>query len=1305
MSGFPLPISVAFFFFIFIHTLQAQTAVTVTTNAGDQSVGSFGWAVTTLNSAGDGSVSFSISSPITLSQSLPSLAQNVTFLGSGTTVIGQNNSQSQFLFQQGLNQQENLFFQNNGALSAGLDVGVTASSLNVGSLIKTTLNAADAATISTSNGVNVTGSGGGNAAMTVGTWNIGLGNYLYAGAGGSVTDTNGSGDQGGTGGSASVTAASMTMPGTGFFYLYGGAGGSVTDLGTATNTGGNGGWASASFGSVSISNTGNVGINGGNGGAAITGGAGGAATLTAGSVSLSQNMDVFAGQGGNGASVGGDGGSGYVSFGSYMGNTGSNFQLTGGNGGNAGSGLGGAGGSVFVAGGTATIFGMSPNAPFFEAVGGDGGTGLTGGNGGSAGISLTSLVIGPSATFKVSGGDGSGGALGAAPGNGGLGGDTTFSLGTFSIGVSTTLNISSGNGGSGGDSTNSGGTGGNGGAGGALGVTFGTLNLGTGSILNLIGGTGGNGGGVVSGGTGGTGGNGGSVSLFIGAVTMASGNFLDISGGNGGNGGNAGTNGPAGATGQASASIGDLEGAGTVAMTGNAVLSLGGGNFSGSINGSESLLTSGVLILSGANNFSGGTTINGTLLVDTNGTVGTGTIVNTNIFEYINSANAGASTILNNFVLAFNNNSSAGNAVITNDHILDFAASSTAGSATITGNNGSVVQFSGSSSGGSARFIENAGGLFDISGHGTASVTVGSIEGSGSFTLGSNNLAVGTNDLTTTVSGVISGTGGSLSKFGTGTLTLTGANSYTGGTDVEMGTLAVGNASALGAGSVSVNGGTLMTAGTTLVFNVSNYFQGTNGTLQLGLGGSGAVSQDHMNVTGTASFNGTLDLSSSYGALSALPIGSSIILINASSVSGMFQQVNENYSGIRLLPVYTSSAVELESIIPSFQAVGTTPNQKAIGADLDTVALNPKMNSLMTSIGLLSNTDIQTAYGQMTPEDFTGFFQAGFEGALARTALVDQRLSQLMDNVDNTVWLPGFSSTGTPLFAANLPAQKEAAMAPRQFSPWGGFISGDGGFFDVSSDSNAAGYKVTTFGLTGAGADYRISREIVAGLMVGYGHTDVSLGTGGTLTADGGQAGLYGLFYSEGFYAGGLVEGGLNSYGTQRLSYGGIAKGSSQGTQYDGALELGYQFKSGQVKIGPMGLVQYSSVGLSGFTEQGSQAPLTIPTQSENSLLSRMGVRAASQWSLGVDASLNPSLQLAWEHEFNYQGGTFQAGFGTGDSFTVRGPQIGQDGLMAGVGVGVSFGKSLTVSLGYQGEFGRTNLSSGEINGGMKIGF
>ena len=78
--------------------------------------------------------------------------------------------------------------------------------------------------------------------------------------------------------------------------------------------------------------------------------------------------------------------------------------------------------------------------------------------------------------------------------------------------------------------------------------------------------------------------------------------------------------------------------------------------------------------------------------------------------------------------------------------------------------------FNGASTGGTARVKVFDNGYLDISGH-QSGVTIGSIEGSGNVFLGANKLTVGTNNINTSFSGVISGTG-LLAKVGSGVLTL-----------------------------------------------------------------------------------------------------------------------------------------------------------------------------------------------------------------------------------------------------------------------------------------------------------------------------------------------------------------------------------------------------------------------------------------------------------------------------------------------------------------------------------------------------
>ncbi|RWL80065.1 MAG: autotransporter outer membrane beta-barrel domain-containing protein, partial [Mesorhizobium sp.] len=90
--------------------------------------------------------------------------------------------------------------------------------------------------------------------------------------------------------------------------------------------------------------------------------------------------------------------------------------------------------------------------------------------------------------------------------------------------------------------------------------------------------------------------------------------------------------------------------------------------------------------------------------------------------------------------------------------------------------------------------------------------TIGSLSGAGNVALGDRKLTIG-GDASTAFSGSISGAGGSLAKLGTGTLTLSGTNTYTGATTVDAGRLRVDGS--LGNTAVSVNSsGTLSGVGT-----------------------------------------------------------------------------------------------------------------------------------------------------------------------------------------------------------------------------------------------------------------------------------------------------------------------------------------------------------------------------------------------------------------------------------------------------------------------------------------------------------
>jgi fibronectin-binding autotransporter adhesin len=135
---------------------------------------------------------------------------------------------------------------------------------------------------------------------------------------------------------------------------------------------------------------------------------------------------------------------------------------------------------------------------------------------------------------------------------------------------------------------------------------------------------------------------------------------------------------------------------------------------------------------------------------------------------------------------------------------------------------------------------------------GLSSVTLGGLAGTGDLGLSNTALTVGGYNQDTTYSGAIQA-GISLTKVGTGTLTLTGtSNTYTGGTFLNGGTVSISADTNLGSGGLSFGGGTLRvtashSSGRAVAFNAGggtvDVDSGVTLTLSGALGGTGGLTK------------------------------------------------------------------------------------------------------------------------------------------------------------------------------------------------------------------------------------------------------------------------------------------------------------------------------------------------------------------------------------------------------------------------------------------------------------------------------
>jgi len=276
---------------------------------------------------------------------------------------------------------------------------------------------------------------------------------------------------------------------------------------------------------------------------------------------------------------------------------------------------------------------------------------------------------------------------------------------------------------------------------------------------------------------------------------------------------------------------------------------------------------------------------------------------------------------------------SAGNATIINNGAMTsgavggktiFYETSTADSATLIANSGTgggeggQIFFNEKSTGGTSRVELFGNGSLDISAHAAPGVTIGSIEGDGTALLGANNLTVGSNNLSTTFSGVIQdggqngGVGGSLTKIGSGTLVLSGANTYTGSTNVNRGVLQVdgsinsntsvhGNGTLAGTGTVNGNvtnnNGGKVSPGEApgvpgVLTIVQNYTQAQYASLMIQIAGMNAGQFSVLDVLGTANLSGRLDPVLLNGFIPT--IGQSFTFLTYAAVNGTLSIFNPN---------------------------------------------------------------------------------------------------------------------------------------------------------------------------------------------------------------------------------------------------------------------------------------------------------------------------------------------------------------------------------------------------------------------------
>ncbi|MGO4712231.1 autotransporter domain-containing protein [Bradyrhizobium sp. 2TAF24] len=680
----------------------------------------------------------------------------------------------------------------------------------------------------------------------------------------------------------------------------------------------------------------------------------------------------------------------------------------------------------------------------------------------------------------------------------------------------------------------------------------------------------------------------------------------------------------------------------------------------------------------------------------------------------------------------FSNASTAGSAAITNnggDARLTFSGTSTASNATIT-NNGGFLYFFATSTAGNAAITNAAGGTVDFSRSvgpaGDGKLSAGSIAGAGNFYLGARELTVGGNNLSQEVSGVISdcgasgsacSTGGALVKIGTGALTLSGVNTYTGATTVNGGILSVGGSIASSLLTSVNSGGLLMGTGTVgnTTVNSGGALLGGNGTAGPSLAVSGNLAfqsgafyfvqfspatASFVSVGGTATLGGATV--SAVFAPGSYITRQYTILTAKGGVSGTFGAVAETNlpSNLRTTLSYDATHAYLNLVLSFVPPPGSGlgGNQQGVGAAITNYFNSnggiPIIYSALTALGLAQASGETATASQQATFDAMGQFMG---------LLTDPFIAR--NGGDGTAsGAPGFAGSA---YAAPMRDDAFAMLTkapPSALQRWSVWGAGFGGAQSTAGNTVAGtnGSTSRIYG-TAVGADYLLGPNTLIGFALAGGGTSFAVNGFGSGRSDLFQAGGY-VRHSDGpFYLSSALAYGWQDISTDRtVTIAGVdrLRAAFNANAWSGRLEGGYRFLApwtGGIGITPYAAGQATIFALPAYAEQampGTPAfALAYAAKSVTDSRSELGFRTDK--SLAVSSGvLTLRGRFAWAHDFNPDraiAATFQAL--PGASFVVNGARLASDSALTTASAEMKWMNGWSAVATFDGEFSNVTRS------------
>jgi uncharacterized protein YhjY with autotransporter beta-barrel domain len=245
------------------------------------------------------------------------------------------------------------------------------------------------------------------------------------------------------------------------------------------------------------------------------------------------------------------------------------------------------------------------------------------------------------------------------------------------------------------------------------------------------------------------------------------------------------------------------------------------------------------------------------------------------------------------------------------------------------------------------------------------------------------------------------------------------------------------------------------------------------------------------------------------------------------------------------------------------------------------------------------------------------------------------------------------SSLSSPFYASTTGGGGSGAAfsssSQRRWNGLGFFASGQVESLNRNITTFQNGYTSNILGIT-AGADYRFSKKLVAGLALSYSNTDGDFRSGGGNFSTNSYGGTMFAAYLPTDRTFVQVTGGYthNNYLVARATSAsiinpntsittttsGLASSNSNGNVFNLGLLTGYDHPIGRFTIGPRAGVNYSNTKIGDYGERGSTGiELKYDDQWINSMQSVLGIQGSAAFSTGLGVLVS-QVNVDYIHEF-----------------------------------------------------------------------